>query len=189
MVVVVTIKGSYIVKPAKPTWTGRVSLSELDQIGTITYVPTIYFYKPSPNWLTPSNDVVNDLKDSLRDVLVPFYLLAGRLHWIGRGRLELECNAMGVMFTEAESESKLEDLGDFLPSSEYKYLIPNVDYTVPIHDLPLLLVQLTKFQCGGISLSLTISHAIVDGQSALHFMSEWARIARGEPLGVVPFLD
>jgi shikimate O-hydroxycinnamoyltransferase len=78
--VVVTIKGSYIVKPAKLIWTGRVSLSELDQIGTIMHVPTIYFYKPLPNWLTSSNDVVNNLKDSLRDVLVPFYLLAGRLH-------------------------------------------------------------------------------------------------------------
>jgi shikimate O-hydroxycinnamoyltransferase len=40
-----------------------------------------------------------------------------------------------------------------------------------------------------ITLSLTISHVVVDGQSALHFMSEWARIARCEPLGVVPFLD
>ncbi|CAK7337532.1 unnamed protein product [Dovyalis caffra] len=188
-IMAVTIKGSYIVKPAKPTWTGRVSLSAWDQIGTITHVPTIYFYRPSPNWLTPSDAIINNLRDSLSHALVPFYPLAGRLHWIGRGRLELECNAMGVKLTEAESESKLEDFGDFLPSLEYEYLIPNVDYTVPIHDLPLLLVQLTKFQCGGISLSLTISHALVDGQSALQFMSEWARIARGEPLGTVPFLD
>lgn len=88
-------------KPAKPTWTGRVSLSEWDQIGTITHVPTVYFYKPSPKWLSQSNAVINNLKDSLSHALVPFYPLAGRLHWIGRGRLELECNAMGVTLTEA----------------------------------------------------------------------------------------
>jgi shikimate O-hydroxycinnamoyltransferase len=185
---VVTIKSSHVVKPAKPTWTGRVSLSEWDQIGTITHVPTIYFYKSSPKWPTLSNAIINNLKDSLSHALVPFYLLAGRLHWIGRGRLELECNAMGVTLIEAESESKLEDLGD-LPSPEYQYLIPNVDYTIPLHELPLLLVQLTIFQCGGISLGLRISHAVVDGKSALQFMSEWARISRGEPLGTLPFLD
>ena len=29
----------------------------------------------------------------------------------------------------------------------------------------------------------------MDGQSALHFLSEWGRIARGESLEIVPFLD
>ncbi|KAJ6435656.1 hypothetical protein OIU84_000791 [Salix udensis] len=184
---VVTIKNSHVVKPAKPTRTGRVSLSEWDQIGTITHVPTIYFYKKPSQ--TQSNAIINNLKDSLSHALVPFYLLAGRLHWIGRGRLELECNAMGATLIEAESESKLEDFGDFLPSPEYQNLIPNVDYALPLHELPLLLVQLTVFQCGGISLGLTISHAVVDGKSALQFMSEWARISRGEPSGMLPFLD
>ncbi|KAJ6759163.1 SPERMIDINE HYDROXYCINNAMOYL TRANSFERASE [Salix koriyanagi] len=183
---VVTIKNSHVVKPAKPTRTGRVSLSEWDQIGAIAHVPTIYFYKPPQ---TQSNAIINNLKDSLSHALVPFYLLAGRLHWIGRGRLELECNAMGATLIEAESESKLEDFGDFLPSPEYQNLFPNVDYAVPLHELPLLLVQLTIFQCGGISLGLTISHAVVDGKSALQFMSEWARISRGEPSGMLPFLD
>ncbi|CAL5341194.1 unnamed protein product [Camellia sinensis] len=36
---------------------------------------------------------------------------------------------------------------------------------------------------------MTISHAVVDGQSALHFVSEWARLARGEPISASPFLD
>ncbi|XP_059285617.1 spermidine hydroxycinnamoyl transferase-like, partial [Lycium ferocissimum] len=56
-------------------------------------------------------------------------------------------------------------------------------------ELPLLFVQLTKFQCGAIALSFAISHAMVDGQSALYFLSEWARLARGEPLMSDPFHD
>ncbi|XP_065858450.1 spermidine hydroxycinnamoyl transferase [Euphorbia lathyris] len=185
----VTIKNSYTVKPINPTKTGRLSLSEWDQIGTITHVPTIYFYKPSSIWLTQPHSIINTLKDSLSRALVLFYPLAGRLNWIGNGRLELDCNNNGVTMIDAESHSKIEDLGDLSPSPTYQYLVPVVDYSLPINELPLLLAQLTKFKCGGISLSLTISHAVVDGQSALHFISEWARIARGETLGKLPFLD
>ncbi|XP_027333546.1 spermidine hydroxycinnamoyl transferase [Abrus precatorius] len=185
----VTFKDSYTVRPMDPTWCGRIPLSEWDQIGTITHVPTIYFYRPPQNWLTPHTTIPTTLKDSLSRVLVPFYPLAGRLHWIGNGRLELHCNAMGVQFIEAESSSTLNDLGDFSPSSEYHYLVPSLDYTLPIHELPLVLIQLTRFKCGGISISSIISHAVADGPSALHFTCEWTRLARGEPLQTVPFLD
>ncbi|TKY54546.1 Spermidine hydroxycinnamoyl transferase [Spatholobus suberectus] len=185
----VTYKACYTVRPMDPTWCGRVPLSEWDQIGIITHVPTIYFYRPQQNWLSPHSTIASTLKDSLSRVLVPFYPLAGRLHWISNGRLELNCNAMGVQFVEAESSSSLEDLGDFSPSSEYHYLVPTVDYTLPIHELPLVLVQLTRFKCGGISISVTTSHAVADGPSALHFLCEWARLARGEPVQTVPFLD
>ncbi|KAF2290781.1 hypothetical protein GH714_015434 [Hevea brasiliensis] len=186
----VSIKSSCNLEPNAKTKPGRLSLSELDQIGIMTHIPTIYFYKPSvSNWLQPFTSIINVLKDSLSRVLVPFYPLAGRLHWIGHGRLELDCNAMGVTFIEAESQSKLEDFGDFSQFSEYQHLIPHVDYTLPLHEIPLLLVQLTRFHCGGFSISLTLSHVVVDGQSALHFISEWARIARGEPLGTQPFFD
>ncbi|KAJ9147051.1 hypothetical protein P3X46_029256 [Hevea brasiliensis] len=160
----VSIQSSCSLKPNAKTKTGRLSLSELDQIGTITHIPTIYFYKPSlSNWLQPFTSIVDILKDSLSRVLVAFYPLAGRLHWIGHGRLELDCNAMGVTFIDAESQSKLEDFGDFS--------------------------QFSEFHCGGFSISLTLSHVVVDGQSALHFISEWARIARGEQLGTRPFFD
>ncbi|KAI9168941.1 hypothetical protein LWI28_004290 [Acer negundo] len=184
---VVSYKSSYTVKPAEPTWTGSLSLSEWDQIGCITHVLTIYFYQSSQKLLIDT--VITTLKDSLSRALVHFYPLAGRLRWIGHGRLELVCNAAGVQFIEAESQSKLDSFGDFSPSPEYDFLIPNVDYTIPIQELPLLIVQVTKFQCGGISLGFTISHAVVDGQSALHFISEWARIARGEALAVSLIID
>ncbi|KAL5149489.1 Villin-4 [Glycine soja] len=172
------------------TWCGRVSLSEWDQRGKVTHVPIIYFYRtPSQNSLTQHNNAINiasNSKDSLSRALVPFYPLAGRLHWINNGRLELDCNAMGIQFISSTLE---DNLGDFSPSSEYNYLVPTADYTLPIHDLPLVLVQLTRFKCGGVSIAITFSHAVVDGPSALHFMCEWARLASGEPMQTVPFHD
>ncbi|XP_008231463.1 PREDICTED: spermidine hydroxycinnamoyl transferase-like [Prunus mume] len=184
-----TIKSSYVLKPAEATWQGCQTLSEWDQIGCITHVGIIYFYRPDQHCVTPTDAIANTLKDSLRRALVPFYPLAGRLRWIEGGRLELDCNGMGVQFIEAESDLKLDDLGDFSPSPESHSLLPTVDYNLPIHELPLLFVQLTRFKCGGFSLALEISHAVTDGQSACHFIGEWAKLARGEPVGVMPFLD
>ncbi|ONI20480.1 hypothetical protein PRUPE_2G018000 [Prunus persica] len=145
--------------------------------------------RPDQHCVTPTDAIANTLKDSLRRALVPFYPLAGRLRWIEGGRLELDCNGMGVEFIEAESDLKLDDLGDFSPSPEYHSLFPTVDYNLPFHELPLLFVQLTRFKCGGFSLGLEISHAVTNGQSACHFIGEWAKLTRGEPIGVMPFLD
>lgn len=186
----VTLQSCYSVRPEEPTWCGCLPLSEWDQMGIITHVPTIYFYHPPQNWLTSPSKISTTLKESLSKVLVPFYPLAGRLQWKENGRFDLECNSLGVQFIEAQSSLALSDLDDFSPSSEYYcYLIPHVDYSVPIQDIPLIFVQLTNFKCGGVSIGLLVSHAVADGQSALHFTSEWARVARGETIKMTPFFD
>ncbi|PON92586.1 Transferase [Trema orientale] len=185
------------VKPSAPTWEGCLPLSEIDLVGSVRHIPTISFYPPpSQNWLTSNDTVSNLLKKSLSQALVHFYPLAGRLRWIsgssaaGGGRLELDCNSEGVEFIEAESESKLDDFGGVLtPVTKYRNLFPTIDYSLPIHDIPVTLVQLTRFSCGGISLGLAIAHAVVDGQSAFHFVSEWASLTRSEPVKTTPYLD
>ena len=90
------------------------------------------------------------MKTSLSHTLVHFYPLAGQLHGIEGGRLELDCNAMGVQLLEAYSEAILDDLGDFAPTDTVQDLVPKIDYTTPIEEWPLFLVQLTRFGCGGL---------------------------------------
>ncbi|XP_057981339.1 spermidine hydroxycinnamoyl transferase [Malania oleifera] len=191
MAAAVRVNCCYTVEPEEATWNGCIALSEWDQTGLITHVPTIYFYRPPQQWLTPPEKIIKTLRDTLSRALVHFYPLAGRLRWIGDSgsRLELHCNALGAQLIAAESAAELDDFGNFSARAEFEPLFPSVDYRTPIHELPLLLVQLTRFRCGGVSLSLTISHAVVDGQSALHFITEWARIARGEPIATPPVLD
>ncbi|KAK2978174.1 hypothetical protein RJ640_016188 [Escallonia rubra] len=180
------IKATHTVKPAEVTPTNLMCLSDIDQFRPLTHAPTVYFYR-NPGHFTSN---INILKDSLSKALVAFYPLAGRLHWIARDRLEIECNPLGAELLEAESESTIDDFGDFCPTPEIKALTPPIDYTTPIHELPLLLVQVTKFKCGGICVGLAISHVIVDGRSALLFVTEWAKIARGENSdSASPFLD
>ncbi|XP_059637687.1 hydroxycinnamoyl-CoA:piscidic acid hydroxycinnamoyltransferase-like [Cornus florida] len=184
----VSLKGSYMVKPLEQTPNSLMDLSDCDQIQAITHAPTVYFYRPASkfDYTTP----IDILRDSLSKALVIFYPLAGRLHWIdSAGRLELHCNSMGALLLEAESEAKIDDFGDFCPTPQIRALVPSVDYSSPIHEQPLVLVQLTKFSCGGISIGLGISHVLIDGPSAFHFVTEWAKIARGEQSDNPPFLD
>uniref|UniRef100_A0A7N0TGT0 Uncharacterized protein n=1 Tax=Kalanchoe fedtschenkoi TaxID=63787 RepID=A0A7N0TGT0_KALFE len=186
-----TIKHIHIVKPASPTPSGKMYLSESDQASAITHAPTIYIYR-RPSSDQPFEALVQTLITSLGETLVDFYPVAGRLRYIpdAGGRVELECNSEGVTLIEAESDMKIEDLGDFSPSPLISSLIPRVDYlTQPIEETPLVLVQLTRFTCGGISVGFANSHTIMDGQSAMLFISEWCKRARGVVDPVRPFLD
>ncbi|KAL8040880.1 hypothetical protein ABFX02_10G129000 [Erythranthe guttata] len=186
----VTFKATHTVRPSEPTPEEIMYLNASDQIKDITHTPTIYFYKHSPS-LDAAGDAVSRLRDSLSKALVLFYPLAGRLNWAAEGgsRVELHCNGKGVPIFEAESEAAVEDFGDFTPTPAIQALIPSVDYTTPIDEIPMVIVQLTRFSCGGVSIGLGISHVMADGPSALHFVDEWAKIARSMGPIVPPFLD
>ncbi|PIA36118.1 hypothetical protein AQUCO_03400196v1 [Aquilegia coerulea] len=187
--VMVSIMRTCTVTPNEQTPNVKLWLSECDQIKPYTHAPTFYIYLPQ-NLDNYSSSPFETLKSSLSHVLVPYYPLAGRLNSIGGGRFELNCNGMGAEIIEAESESEIKDLGDFCPTPETKKLFPFVDYTKDISEAPLLLVQLTRFKCGGISIGVAISHIVVDGKGALGFISSWANFARGEnKLVVEPYHD
>ncbi|KAL5710595.1 shikimate O-hydroxycinnamoyltransferase [Ranunculus cassubicifolius] len=186
----VKIKSSCSVKPSEPTPDVKLFLSECDQIKPYTHAPVIYIYPSDQVTSSPVSNPVETLKTSLSRLLVSYYPLAGRLNWIEGGRFELHCNAVGVEIVEAETDSVIEDLGDFRPSLETKKLVPPVDYTKDISEIPLILVQLTKFKCGGICVGTAFSHIVVDGKGALGFISSWANFARGgNELSVKPFHD
>ncbi|PPR87146.1 hypothetical protein GOBAR_AA33544 [Gossypium barbadense] len=74
------------------------------------HLPTIYYYKPNG-----SSDFFDTgrLKEALSKILVPFYPIAGRLGYDENGRLEIICNAEGVLFVEAETTSVMEHLIGF----------------------------------------------------------------------------
>ncbi|KAJ7955562.1 spermidine hydroxycinnamoyl transferase-like [Quillaja saponaria] len=185
----VTITSSYTVFPSEPTPKIPMWLSESDQIHGWSHAPSIYVYKP--NHVNSSNPIER-MRSSLSKILVHYYPLAGRLRWIGGGRLEVDCNAKGVQLLEAESTKEMAEYGDFEPTHTIKDLVPKIDiYSTPIEDLPLLVVQLTRFSCSGLCVGVSISHTMVDGLSAIHFINSWAKLARGDILEEkeLPFLD
>ncbi|OIW17629.1 hypothetical protein TanjilG_28979 [Lupinus angustifolius] len=185
----VSIKSSYIVIPNEPTPKGLLWLSHNDQTVRWDHTSSIYIYKEQPNL-----DAIEILKDSLSKILVSYYPIAGRLRYAENGKLELDCNTKGVELVEAENTKTLAQYGDFSPNETFKELIPKVDYTQPIEDIPLMLVQLTRFYGidQGVAIGVSFSHPLTDGFGAIRFINSWAKLARGETLEaseLFPVLD
>lgn len=53
----------------------------------------------------------------------------------------------------------------------------------------LMIMQVTYFQCGGVSLGIGMEHRVMDRDSAFHFLKAWSEIARGLDVTLEPILD
>lgn len=182
----VTVKESVIVKPSKTTPMQRLWNSNIDLLVGRIHLLTIYFYRPNG-----SSDFFDSgvLKKALSDVLVSFFPMAGRLGKDGDGRVEINCNAEGVLFVEAEADCRIDDFGEITPSPELRRLAPTVDYSGDISSYPLFITQVTRFKCGGVSLGCGLHHTLSDGFSSLHFINTWSDVARGLSVAIPPFND
>ncbi|KAL5572711.1 hypothetical protein UlMin_022308 [Ulmus minor] len=181
----ITIDHMVPVKPAGPipvSLDQTLYLSNLDNmIGCRVFTPTIYFYTSSGQ-----KPVITTLRDALARILVPYYPLSGRLRETKNGKLEVFFGEeQGALMVEAHSELALADLGVHagvvsVPNPGWTPLIfrfPNEE-PYKILDMPLLIVQLTLFSCGGFSIGLRLCHCICDGIGAMQFISAWAATAK-----------
>ncbi|OVA19154.1 Transferase [Macleaya cordata] len=143
----VTVRESTLVQPAEKTPKVCLWTSNVDQLFRM-HVPAVYFYRPQ---LPPVNESYSSsdffdsslLKDGLSKALVYFYPVAGRLRRDEiEGIIEVNCTGEGAVFIEAETDSVLDDLGDFSPTEQLKPLIPKVDASKDISSFPLFLVQI-----------------------------------------------
>ncbi|KAK9078841.1 hypothetical protein SSX86_002899 [Deinandra increscens subsp. villosa] len=182
----ITVKESSMVKPSKTTPDERIWNSNLDLVVGRIHILTLYFFRPNGSENFFDSGV---LKKSLADVLVWFFPMAGRLGKDGDGRVEINCNGEGVLFVEAEADREIDDFGEITPSPELRRLVPTVDYSGDISSYPLVVTQVTRFKCGGISLGFGIHHTLSDGLSSLHFINEWSNVTRGLSVAVPPFVD
>ncbi|KAB2612705.1 shikimate O-hydroxycinnamoyltransferase-like [Pyrus ussuriensis x Pyrus communis] len=188
MVVNVTVRESTMVKPAEETPKKALWNSNVDLVIPSIHTPSVYFYRPNQNGGSNFFDPAV-LKHALSKALVPFYPMAGRLKRDDDGRIEIDCGGQGVLFVEAETGSVLDDFGDFAPTLELRRLIPAVDYSTGISTYALLVLQVTYFKCGGVSLGVGMQHHVADGFSGLHFINTWSDMARGLDLTIPPFID
>ncbi|CAL1398556.1 unnamed protein product [Linum trigynum] len=175
-----------LVTPAEETKRGIYFLSNVDEDENL--VRTIYCYQHRN---TNANDPSGVIKNALSKVLVHYYPLAGRLVTTAdEGRLAVDCTGEGVFFVEAEANCSLGSIDFSKPDAETRgklvYEIPGVK---SIFQIPPLMIQVTKFKCGGFVLGVSFNHLIADGQAAMEFINAWAETARGLPLSVQPFLD
>nr|GEY86742.1 chloramphenicol acetyltransferase-like domain-containing protein [Tanacetum cinerariifolium] len=183
----IMVRESTMVMPAEETPKIKLWNSNLDLLVSKYHTLTVYFYLPNRDSSNFFNTKV--MKHALSKVLVVFYPVAGRFKENQDGRIDIDCQGQGVLFVEAESDCVIDDLGDFAPRLEFLKLIPTVDYSLGIDSYPILLLQVTRFKCGGVSLGVGMHHRIADGLSAQHFLNSWSEMARGLGLTLSPFLD
>lgn len=175
-----------MVQPATETPQVKLWNSNVDLVVPNFHTPSVYFYRPTGSANFFDGKV---LKEALSRALVPFYPMGGRLCRDEDGRIEIDCKGQGVLFVEAESDGMVDDFGDFAPTLELRRLIPAVDYSKGIESYALLVLQITHFKCGGVSLGVGMQHHAADGASGLHFINTWSDMARGLDITIPPFID
>lgn len=186
------VQKSYI-KPstATPSEKEWLELAVLDLIWVHFYTPVLCFYKLTPE---SSVGVVQQLKDTLADALVLFYPLAGRVFGPRDGRpASIHCNDAGALFFEASVDIEMAVLKteDFQPQMKLSGLpaagFGNYPSLPHVEDgLPALIIQVTHFKCGGITVGINWSHAAGDGRAGFHFLKSWSEIARGLEVTLLP---
>ncbi|KAG6556172.1 hypothetical protein Mapa_002113 [Marchantia paleacea] len=184
------------VVPAIPTKHHWLSLSNLDRVVNPTFVSVIFFYESVLKSKTFA-EIVSKLKQSLREVLVQFYPLAGRLALREDGLVDLHCNDAGVMFLEAVVDSELGDAGGrgcggaqpmpALSGIESARVGPGpVFLPDQVSPMPVLIIQVMQFNCKSVAIAVNWHHTVADGFSGIHFVRSWSEVASGKPLSLKP---
>ncbi|KAM7482315.1 hypothetical protein LguiB_006898 [Lonicera macranthoides] len=167
---------SLIIKPSTPTPPSlRIhKISAIDELAPKMNVPLVLYYPPPLD-----THIFNRLKVSLNQTLTQFYPLAGRYV---KEFHSIHCNDEGVEYVEAHVRYQLleilsqrrklksEMLNNFIPCE-----IGAVDEVMD----PLLAIQVTSFDCGGLALSVCVSHRIGDVATLSNFVNAWAAKSRG----------
>ncbi|KAJ4746284.1 HXXXD-type acyl-transferase family protein [Rhynchospora pubera] len=175
-------KEAVLIAPAEQTPHEFKRLSDIDdQEGLRFHVPIIQFYRYNPSM--KGRDPAKVIRDALAKALVPYYPFAGRLREIqdGSRKLVVECTGEGVLFIEADADVRFEQFGDLLqpPFPCLEELLFDIPGSSQVLNAPLLLIQVTRLQCGGFIFALSFHHAMSDAQGLVQFMTAVAEMAHG----------
>ncbi|XP_058724224.1 benzyl alcohol O-benzoyltransferase-like [Vicia villosa] len=175
------------VTPSKPTPHEIKLLSDIDdQDGLRFQIPVIQFYKYDPNMA--GKDPVDVIRKALAETLVFYYPFAGRLREGPGRKLMVDCNEDGVLFIEADADVSLKDFGDALqpPFPCLEELLFDVPGSSEVLNTPVMVIQVTRLNCGGFICALRLNHTMSDAAGLTQFMSALGEISRGMKQPSIP---
>ncbi|CAN4075473.1 unnamed protein product [Withania somnifera] len=185
----VKILSKSLIKPSSPTLEHlkNYKLSFFDQVADIAHMPFVLFYPHCNN-----NSKSEELEESLSRFLTHVYPLAGRF---AEDETSILCLDQGVSYIKATVNRQLDD---FLQQANkdldlalpfWPHGIMDVDDT-NIFVTPLMVVQVTTFECGGLALAISTAHPAMDGFTSFTLIYEWAKVCKfGIPSKKINFMN
>ncbi|KAM3374349.1 acyltransferase Pun1-like [Capsicum galapagoense] len=167
-----------IIKPFTPTPSTQRwhKLSFIDQSLTHFYIPLVFFYPQNQVSAMPNGPIQLSklLSNSLSKTLTFYYPWAGSL----KDNDTIECDDSGAEFLEVQINSPMDKVA-YHPDSNVKDLTfpKGVPWANSV-DRALTVAQLSHFDCGGIALSVCMSHKVGDASSVHCFLRDWAALTR-----------
>nr|BDW80083.1 BAHD acyltransferase [Arnebia euchroma] len=150
----------------------KYKLGLIDQLINNVYIPIAFFY-PN-NQINSSINVPSLLENSLSKVLASYYPLAGK----EVDNLNIDCTEMGATLIEASVDCTMSHILSQPYVDAQDVIFPNGLNWRFKPNQSLIVAQLTHFTCGGISISLCMSHKVSDAQTLCNFASDWAVITK-----------
>ncbi|KAK4364800.1 hypothetical protein RND71_016158 [Anisodus tanguticus] len=168
----VTRHESELIVPAATTPREIKHLSDIDDgKGVRFHISNLFFYEHNSSM--EGIDPAKVIKDGLAKALVFYYPLAGRLIEGPNGKHIVNCNGEGILFTEANAYVELEMLGESIkpPCPYLEDLLYNVPGSDGIIHCSLMLIQVTRFICGGFAVAVRVNHTMVDAFGLVLFLN------------------
>lgn len=183
-------KDVVLVKPAEPTPNEVLSLSTMDSDYNLEILcQTLYVYQANNIHENGGKSSCSEkdpsllLKQALSRALVYYYPLAGKLkRQTDDGMLQITCTGEGVPFLEAKSNELLSSFNYFDGinvveiGKQFVFDCPT-DSQYGYHPL---VIQVTKFSCGGFTIGMGLSHSVCDGFGAALFFRTLTELASGK---------
>ncbi|KAJ7961900.1 Vinorine synthase-like [Quillaja saponaria] len=173
----VEIVSREVVKPSCPTSQDLsiYKLSFLDQFAPAAYMPLLLFYPVDGDYNDSKVENKSQvLKTTLSETLSLFYPFAGRVK--DNSIIEYN-NDIGIEYLEAQVDCHLSQILKKPDPDLLKQFLPVEVESSRAGVGPLLLVQASFFECGGLAIGISVSHKIGDASTVNTFIKAWSAIA------------
>lgn len=156
----------------------RYYLSGIDLLPTHTGIPIVWVY---PNGLD-----LPRFEAALVETLKKYPVMASRLRTDEHGHVFVDPCDGGVNLRVRRCAGKLPAYGPdrHMDGHISRYSTPILPWRVVDRDQPMLEIDVSRFEDGGVVLCITAVHSVCDGTSFFGFVNEWARACAGHaPVG------
>ncbi|KAL9268275.1 ECERIFERUM 26-like protein [Drosera capensis] len=158
---------------ATTTGDGKVhELTAMDLAFKFHHIKGLYFF----------NNIhleIFKMKELTCQWLMSYATTCGRIRVPEAGRPFIKLNDSGIRYIEAQASTTIDEWFSMGGSDHQNKLVPDHAEGFELSYTPLVLLQITRFKCGGMSIGLSWAHVLGDMFSAISFMNSMGPSLQG----------